>query len=451
MVRTTDLTKGPVAAELFRLTLPMLMGMFAMMTFNLADTYFISRLGTDELAAMTFTFPVIMVIISIALGIGVGTSSVISRVVGNGDHERVRRLTTDGLLLAALTGAFFMAAGLLTMRPVFHAMGADGRIYELVVRYMRIWYLGAGFVFVPIAVNNAIRGSGDMLMPGLVMTGASLLNIALDPIFIFGLWGVPRFGLAGAALATVITRGLSLVAALLILNSHKRMLSFSLPRAHEVLRSWKELLYVGFPASATNLLFSVTMGVITRIVSLFGPAAVAAVGAGVRVESMFLIVYFAMMSATVPFVGQNWGAQRYARVHTAQKELNRFAFLWGVAGFIFFLVFADRVGAVFSSERGVVDRIAIFLVISSLGYAFRGVCMVSVAFFNGINMPVKALKLNLLRMFGLYVPLASAGARFFGFKGIFIGMTAANVLAGGLAFIWVKNTCKACEPSRIEV
>ncbi|MBD3296558.1 MAG: MATE family efflux transporter, partial [Candidatus Omnitrophica bacterium] len=90
-MKSTDLTKGPVASKLLRLTLPMLMGMFAMMTFNLADTYFISRLGTEELAAMTFTFPVIMVIISIALGIGVGMSSVISRVIGNGDPERVRR------------------------------------------------------------------------------------------------------------------------------------------------------------------------------------------------------------------------------------------------------------------------------------------------------------------------------------------------------------------------
>ncbi|MBD3296513.1 MAG: MATE family efflux transporter, partial [Candidatus Omnitrophica bacterium] len=312
--------------------------------------------------------------------------------------------------------------------------------------YMSVWYLGAGFVFVPIAVNNAIRGAGDMLMPGIVMTGAALLNIALDPIFIFGLWGMPRFGLTGAALATVATRGLSLVAALLILNYHKRMLKFSLPRLSEVLRSWKELLYVGFPASATNLFFSLTMGVITRIVSLFGPAAVAAVGAGVRVESMFLIVYFAMMSATVPFVGQNWGAERYTRVHTAQKELNRFAFLWGVAGFIFFLIFAGRIGAVFSSKRAVVDRINIFLVISSLGYAFRGICMVSVALFNGINMPLRALKLNMIRMFGLYIPLASAGSCLFGFKGVFMGMTTANIIAGGLALYWVKRTCVSCEP-----
>jgi Na+-driven multidrug efflux pump len=143
------LIEGPVGRRLFFLTVPMVGGIFAITTFNLVDTFFVAQLGTDELAAMGFIFPVVMFVQSIALGLGIGTASVVSRAIGEGDHRKVRRLTTDSLILAVLLVVVFVTVGLLTINPLFTLMGATPEILPLIREYMTIWYVGMIFVTVP--------------------------------------------------------------------------------------------------------------------------------------------------------------------------------------------------------------------------------------------------------------------------------------------------------------
>lgn len=445
MVRSNDLTKKPVGRSLVNLTIPMVFGMFSMMAFNLADTFFVSRLGTKELAAMTFTFPVVMVIISIALGIGTGVSSVISRSVGRGGTDRLKRITLDSIILSVLVGLLFIILGLVTMRPVFMAMGATEDIYALIKQYMTIWYLGVGFVIIPIIGNHALRGAGDTLIPGIIMAIASVLNVMIDPILIFGLFGFPRMELAGAALATVLTRGLTLILTLYVLYHKKHMIGLMTLRFKEIIASWKRVLYIGLPASATNITFSLTMAVITRLVASFGPAAVAAVGAATRIESLALMVYFSMMTALVPFFGQNWGAGKIDRVYQAQSKSNLFSMAWGAGCFIIFILFGKILGGFFTEDPRIIRWITLFLGISSLSYGLRGITMVSVSMFNAVNMPLRATALNFIRMFALYIPLAYLGSRYFGMTGIFAGMTISNFVAGALSLFWIKNICMHCE------
>ena len=158
--QSPPLTEGPVTRHLVRLTLPMIMGMLSMTIFHLTDTYFIGQLGKNELAAISFTFPVIMVLNSIALGLGVGASSVISRTIGEGNSMKVRRLATDALFLAVIIVAFVVAAGELTIYPLFRLLGAPEDILPLTAAYMRIWYIGVVFVVVPMTGNHIIRATG---------------------------------------------------------------------------------------------------------------------------------------------------------------------------------------------------------------------------------------------------------------------------------------------------
>ncbi|MBD3379196.1 MAG: MATE family efflux transporter [Candidatus Omnitrophica bacterium] len=445
MVKSNDLTKGPVVGKMISLTAPMVLGMFSMMAFNLVDAFFVSRLGTRHLAAMTFTFPVVMVVISIALGLGTGAASLISRVIGQGDIKRVQRITTDSVILALVLGAAFSAIGLLSMRYVFKAMGATPGMYRLIREYMTVWYLGVGFIVVPITGNNAIRASGDTFLPGMVMAVASVLNAVLDPVMIFGLFGFPRLELAGAALATVTSRALTLIFAIYVLHFKKRMLSSVIPAFREMMHSCRELLYVGLPASMTNILFAVTTGVITRIISVYGPGAVAAVGVGTRIESLVLMLYFSMMTALVPFFGQNWGAGEIERVHEAQRKSMIFSVVYGALAFFFFLLAGRSLGGIFSREPYVVTGIYTFLVLNSFGYGARGTCMISIAMLNAVNMPIRATVLNLIRMFLLYIPLAYTGSRLLGYKGVFIGITAGNFIAAAVTLFWLKNICMRCE------
>jgi len=426
----------------------MVMGLFAIVAFNLADTYFVAQLGTSELAAMSFTFPVVMFVQSVALGLGIGTASVISRAIGKGDHRTVQRLTTHCLLLALSLVFVLVAAGLLTIKPVFTLLGATPDILPLIRQYMTVWYVGMVFVTVPMVGNNAIRAAGDTLYPGLIMMAAAGINVILDPLLIFGLAGFPRLELAGAALATVIGRAITLVLSLSILHFREQMLEFSLPRLRTLWDSWKRILYIGIPAAATTIMIPLSMAVIVRMVAQFGTAAVAAVGAGTRVEAFAMLVVRAFGAALIPFIGQNWGAQRYERVHQAQKLGNRFSFCWGVLCVVVFLIAAAPAARLFSKEQDVMDGIISFLWIVPLGYGLQGICLLTSASFNAMNKPLNAAALGLIRVFALYIPLAYFSAQLFGLKGLFGGIASANIIAGIIALLWVRHARETEETLR---
>ena len=209
--RRNDLTLGSVRGQLVRLSLPMVWGIVAVQAFVLADTFWVGRLGTAPLAALGFTFPVVFALASLAMGLGVGASSVIARAVGAGEMDRVRMLTTNALVFGVLVVALGSGIGLLTIDPLFAAMGAGPDVLPLIRAYMEIWYWGMAFLVVPMIGNSAIRAMGDSLTPSLVMIAAALINMALSPVLIFGWLGAPEWGIRGAAIATVIARALTLV------------------------------------------------------------------------------------------------------------------------------------------------------------------------------------------------------------------------------------------------
>jgi len=442
MRRKANLTEGPIGRRLFYLTVPMLMGIFAMVAFNLADTYFVAQLGTTQLAAMSFTFPVVMLVHSLAFGLGTGTVSVLSRAIGRGDYREVRRLTSHSLMLAVLVVVLLVLAGLVTIGPLFTMLGATPEVLPLIRQYMTVWYVGMVFVTVPMVGNNAIRATGDTKIPGFIMMVAAAVNICLDPLLIFGLAGFPRLELVGAALATVIARAMSLALSLSILHFRERMIEFALPSIRNLWDSWKKVLYIGVPAAATNIMVPLSMGVIVRLVARFGTAAVAAVGAGVRVQAFAMMVTIALGASLIPFIGQNWGAREFDRVQRAQRISNRFSFFWGLLCAAAFLVAAVPIGRLFSDEPEVVYNIAGYLWIVPVSYGMLGISRLTAASFNAINKPLISATITMTHMFVLYIPLAYVGARLLGLRGLFAGISLANIVTGAIALLviaWARR------------
>ncbi|MBN1882820.1 MAG: MATE family efflux transporter [Deltaproteobacteria bacterium] len=451
MSRSTDLTTGPIPKTLTRLTLPMVMGFASGITFNLVDTIFVGRLGTEPLAAISFTFPVVMLIVSLSVGLGLGAGSTISRAIGRGDTDRVRRLTTDSLVLSMAVVIVFVTAGMLTIRPLFTLLGATPDIITLINQYMLIWYPGMLFVIIPMMGNHAIRATGDTLYPGLIMVTGSVTNLILDPILIFGLLGFPRMELAGAALATVIARAITLVMSLYILVYRERMIDFSFPRIAEVVRSWKDILYIGIPAAATNLLFPLSMGVVTYLASRFGPEAVGAVGAGLRVESFAFIVIIALSTAMVPFTGQNWGAERFDRVYDGLNHSNRFTVWWGMGCWIMFVLLARPIASLFSTDPIVIAYIVMYLYIMPAGLSLQGIFQVISATLNAINRPIDAAGLNIIRVFLFYIPLTFLGTLLLGYPGLIGGIALTNNITGLMGLFWTRRTCRRSEAAYLPV
>ncbi len=416
-----QLIDGPVAKTLLNLTVPMIFGMVGIVTFNLVDTFFVGQLGTQELAALSFTFPIIMVIGSLAMGIGTGASAVISQAIGRGDNHRVKRLTTDSLILSFLLVAFFVALRMMTIEPLFRFLGADPGIIPLIREYMVIWYPGVLFLIIPMVGNSAIRATGDTKTPSAIMLLAVFVNIILDPLLIFGLGPFPMLGLTGAAIATVVSRAITLVVAMWVLYYRDSMMTFELPALKEVIDSWKSILHIGLPVAGTRLLYPIAMGVIISLVASYGHEAVAAFGVGIRIEFFALTVVFALSTVMGPFVGQNWGARRFERVNLGVRYSTVFSLVWGVAIFAM-LALCD--------DPQVISIIMLYLWIVPIGYALFGVFQISTMTLNVLNRPGPAAVLMIIQMFILYIPLAYLGSYLFGLAGIFAAIVLAYSLSG---------------------
>jgi putative MATE family efflux protein len=438
MTPRPKLTSGPVASTLMRLTAPMLLAMLGMVGFNIADTFFIGQLGTEPLAAISFTFPVVFVIGSIAMGLGIGAGSVIARAIGGGDTDRVRRLTTDALVLVFVVVLVVASLGVVTVTPLFTALGAEPQLVVLIAEYMEIWYLGVPFVVIPMVGNGAIRATGDTRTPATIMLLAMVINLVLDPLLIFGLGPIPAMGLRGAALATVGSRALTLVAALYILARRERMLSFERPALAEVLASWRSILHIGLPAALTNLIMPASLALVTRLVASFGVAAVAGFGVATRLEMIPIMFIHALGSVLVPFVGQNSGAGEVERIKSAVRFSHVVALGVGAVAVAVFWLAGASIARLFNDDPEVVKTVVLYGNLVGLGWGLQGVATLTSAIFNALNRPLPSGALSLLRMAVLYVPLAWVLSRWFGLEGIFVAGLIASVTTGGLAIWWVR-------------
>lgn len=431
----SKLLTGNVKKHLFWLTLPSIAGTFAMMVFNLTDTLFVSRLGTESLAAMGFTFPVIMIVGSLAIGFSTGAASITSRALGAGNRKLARRTVADGLVLTIFGTILISLLGLLTLTPLFSMLGAKGHVLELVSGYMHVWYIGAVFAILPPVSDSCLRASGDMVRPVIVMVVCAVLNVALDPIFIFG-WGpIPAFGVQGAAIATVIARALGATASLLILHYKHRLIDWQRPHLRNLLHSWKNIIALGIPAALTQALTPVAQGFYIRLAATVGGVqAVAAMATGTRIESIVFMISMSYAMAIVPFVGHNYGANAHDRVQEARRISNRLALIYAGITFVLLIPSAKWISSWFSTDPVVVQMSVTYLLFAALGHAGLHISSWSSQLLNVIGKPRPVLLINLSRVFVFIMPLSFIGIHMFGFTGLVGGLALANLLGGGLAF-----------------
>lgn len=424
----------------------MIFGIVGMVAFNLVDTFFVGRLGTSELAALSFTFPVVLVINSLALGLGIGASAVISRAIGEGDQHKVQRLTTDSLILAVLFVAFFVVIGLLTIDPTFRLLGASPEILVLVKQYMSIWYIGSIFVVVPMVGNNAIRATGDTKTPSAIMLIAVTLNFIMDPLLIFGIGPFPRLGLAGAAITTVIARAVTFVVALYVLYFRDKMLTLAFPKLKVVYDSWKRILYIGIPTALTRMVVPLGIGVITRIISSYGSEAIAGYGVAIRIQFFSMTAIRALASVIGPFVGQNWGARKYERIDQGIAKSRNFSLIWGFGVCAVLALAARPIASIFNDNAMVVSTTTLFLRIVPLGYGFFGITILSFSALNVLNKPLHAALLSIMHMI-LFIALALLGSYLLGITGVFVASAAAYCIAGIGSYFVLKIVVNAIRKS----
>lgn len=431
------LTEGPVSKAILSLMLPMMLGMIAIVTNNLAGAFFIARVSTEQLAAITFTFPVSFIVGAMAMSLGVGTSSVVSRLFGAEDRDQIKRITTHAMLLGVLCGAVILAIGLLTIDPVFRLLGADENILPYIHRYMRIYYWGGIFVVAPMIANSVLRASGDAKRPAMIMSTAAILNICIDPVLIFGLFGFPRMEIEGAALGGVIANILTMFASMFFVMYREQLVNIRTLDLHLIMDSWRRILHVGLPSLTSSLVSPVTTAFITHQIATFGQESVAGFGIASRIEGLSLMAMMALSAGMTPFVGQNFGAQRLDRVREGIRFAYRFSLFYGLAIGAFLLLFGGFVVDLFGLQGAARDTALLQMHVVPISYIALGCAMTVNGSLNALGKPVAAMWISMSRTIAVYAPLAWLLSQFFGLVGIFIAAASANAIAGGIGVFWL--------------
>ncbi|WP_163557469.1 MATE family efflux transporter [Halomonas sp. NO4] len=433
-----ELLEGPIAATLLRKSLPVVGGMIAMMSFNLVDAWFIARLGTAPLAAVSFTFPVVFTVISLAIGLGIGTSAVVARRLGQGDLTTVRRRATDAALLALAVGVVLSALGLATLEPLFRLLGADDTLMPHVRDYMGIWYLGAAAVIVPRVLNSVLRAQGNTLVPGLTMALAALLNGVLDWLLIFGAGPLPALGVSGAALATVLSWS-AMALALVFQRDLRELIDLAGLTLAGLADSWRELSRIAVPAAITSVFTPLAMGMLTRIMAGHGHDAVAGFGVGTRLDAIAQIGVLALSMTLPPLVSQNSGAGQIDRVRRAILGCFAFVLVWQLGVWLLLQGLAPWLVASYADGPAMGEVLRTFLWWVPLGLGAQGVVILSVSSLNALHEPGRAMRLSVIRLFVLTVPLAWLGGRLAGPTGVFVGMLLANALVALVAWWQIRE------------
>lgn len=421
---------------------PMALGMVALISYNIVDTYFVGRLGTLELAAISFTFPVGFIVGAVTMAFGIGTSSVCSRLFGANKLEDVERVAIHTIMLGAVTGLCVVTIGLLTIDPVFTLLGADATTLPVIHRYMRIYYWSGLFLVIPMITNSVLRASGNAKTPAMLMTGSAILNAILDPILIFGLFGFPRLEVEGAAISTVVANIATMSASISIIVFREHLVTFRHLWPRLILDSWGRVLHVGLPSMTSSLIAPLTTAFITYQVAQFGQEAVAGFGVASRMEGLSLLVMMALGGAITPYVGQNFGAQRYDRVKDGVRWAQRFSMIYGLTVAAILAATSGHIAQFFTEDPTAVSTANLHMRIVPLSYFMLGFAMIANGAFNAIGKPLPAMFVSLTRTILLYAPLAFILARLFGLVGVFAAACTANLIAGTVGFLWFRQAFK---------
>ncbi len=430
------LVRDNVTRTLFTMAFPMLAGTFAMNAYSLTDTWFVSLLGTESLAAMGFTFPVVMILNFIAGGVSSGVTTLASHALGRRDQADAARLLTHGGVLVVGVTIIVCIVAYLCMTDIFTLLGADERTMPLIRQYMGVWYFGSPIMALPMLGNGVLISLGDSKSASRFILLGAFLNVILDPILIFGYLGCPAMGITGAALATVLAHVIAISWMIWLLRCKHKLLSFDAMGFGAILRSTRRIVVFAVPNMFSMLLMPISATVITKILSEFGNEAVAAAGAAGRIEMFAFVIPMALGMSLTPFVSQNYGAGRIDRVREAQKKATIFALGYGGFIAVTFFLLAPQLAGIFSDDPNVLDVIVQYVRIISFGYGMMEVHRYCGFFLTGLHKPYATTILNAVRVFVFLIPLAYLGAYWGGLRGVFFGRLATDIAVGGIGLLW---------------
>jgi len=446
MEARNNLTEGSILKSLIILSVPIIFVSILQSAYQLIDTFWVGRLGTDAIAAVSISFPIIFLIVSLGGGLSVSGTILVAQYKGKKDKKAVDHIAGQTLLMVFIVSVILSVFGYFLSPFLVSLMGVESNVFSNAVSYMRISFIGMIFMFTYMVFQSLMRGVGDVKTPMYIVFGTVILNLILDPLFIFGYWFIPALGVAGAAVATIGTQGISAVIGVILLLRGKHQIHLRLNNLKPDIPLIKKMFRLGAPASIEQSTRSLGMIIMTFLVASFGTLTLAAYGIGGRILSFIILPALGLSMATSTLVGQNIGAGKIKRAEKIAKLSSLTSFIILTLVGILFFFFAEQISAIFiPGELETIQATALFIKIMALTFGFIGVQMSLNGAFRGSGNTIIPLVLSIVSLWILRFPLAYILSKYTSLTelGIWIAFPVANVIAAIITIIWfAKGTWK---------
>ncbi|WP_194567153.1 MATE family efflux transporter [Vibrio anguillarum] len=442
MSNTTPLSPPSLTRQLLQMTWPMMFGVLSLMSFQLVDSAFIGQLGVLPLAAQGFTLPIQMIIIGLQVGLGIATTAVIARALGANQIRYAKQLGGLVVAIGSIGVALFSVIIYLLRHPILALLSAPESVYQIVDSYWIYWLISAWVGAVLYFLYSLCRANGNTMLPGTMMMVTSILNLILDPIFIFTF----DLGIEGAALATILAFGIGVFVVAPKVSKRDWML-FDWSDL-DVGKSIRSISHIMGPAMISQLLPPLSSMLATKLLASFGTAAVAAWALGSRFEFFAMVAILALTMSMPPMVGRLLGAGQLQDIRKLVRVACQFILGFQLIIAVVTYLLSGHLAALMTSEQSVESILHWHLMIVPISLGPLGICMLMVSVSNALAKSYTALTISALRLFVFFLPCLWVGAQIAALHGLFIGALVGNILAGLAAWAMYQRALRQVEQQK---
>lgn len=428
----------PINKLIISMSLPMMISMLVQALYNIVDSIFVSRLSEDALTAVSMAFPMQNLMISVAAGIGVGMNALLSRSLGEKNFAAADKAAKNGLFLEAMGYVLFLIIGIFATRLFFAAQAGAGVIADMGTAYTRICLVLSFGLFMQFAFERMLQSTGRTFYTMITQSVGAVINIILDPIMIFGLFGFPKMGVAGAAAATVTGQFIAAALALIFNMKKNHDININLRGFRPEARFIKTILSVGIPSIIMSSVGSVMTFGMNKILIAFSSTAVAVFGVYFKLNSFIFMPVFGLNNGVVPIVSYNYGARKKKRLTGTIKLAVMYAVALMLVGLALFQLIPDKLLALFDASEHMLEIGVPALRIISLSFAFAGICIVFSSCFQALGHGFLSMFVSITRQLIVLLPSAYILARVGGVHATWWSYNIAEVFSLTLSLIFFK-------------
>ena len=399
-----NLLKDPIPSLIKKIALPASIGTLFQTLFNVVDTFFAGTISPEALSALAKSFPIYFIIIAACVGVTVGGTSLIANSIGENNKPKIHGYFAHTIIYGFIISIVITLIGLLFAPYLFELMGSESEVIQLGVSYTNVVFGGSIIFIMLVALNSLLHADGDTKTYRNVLILSFLLNILLNPLFIFGFGPIPAFGISGIGIATIAAQSVGLIIIFFKVSASIRIRDISPKDFNINFHTLTNLFFQSAPISAALLLISVGNFIILSFISVFGEFATAGYGSAARFEQILLLPVLGLNTAIISIIGQNFGSKNYIRVKESYFKAVIYGFsIMIISGLIIFIS-ADRIVSIFTDNQEVINYGTSYLKISALIFPAYPIFFISNGFFMAIKKSSYSMYLNIIRNVILPIP-----------------------------------------------